>query len=401
MSSRPIDPDLGLKRLTDDGFRIEVRDQHLLLHDVPYVTSSRQISRGALICTYLTSGNTVLPPDNHQVWWTGEYPCLANGTPIEQIRNEDQAKELFPGCSISHRFSNKPDGIGAFPDYYSKLLHYVLLIQSQAQAIDPDIDARGVPQNALVAQTSSPFAYPDTASARASIQSTAGLLSAKRVAIIGLGGTGSYILDQVAKTPVRSIDLYDGDIFQSHNAFRSPGAASAEDIARNLNKAEYFKMKYESMHTGIVSHPVQLSAQNISELIDLDFVFVCVDRGSTRRIIFEHLLAQRVPFIDVGLNLRMMAATGKLLGICRCTLCAPEQNAHFSQYVPLDDETGDEIYQQNIQIADMNAMNAQLAVMKWKQFCGFYQDDFRAFNLTFTVNTMSLARDVMVPRSDT
>lgn len=42
----------------------------------------------------------------------------------------------------------------------------------------------------------------------------------------------------------------------------------------------------------------------------------------------------------------------------------------------------------------MNALNAQLAVLKWKQYLGFYQDDFEAHNLTFTVNTPSLVRDV-------
>ncbi len=31
-------------------------------------------------------------------------------------------------------------------------------------------------------------------------------------------------------------------------------------------------------------------------------------------------------------------------------------------------------YSRNIQIADLNALNAALAVIKWKKFCGFYRD---------------------------
>jgi hypothetical protein len=40
-----------------------------------------------------------------------------------------------------------------------------------------------------------------------------------RIAIVGVGGSGSYILDQVAKTWVDRIDLFDGDVFENHNAF--------------------------------------------------------------------------------------------------------------------------------------------------------------------------------------
>lgn len=43
----------------------------------------------------------------------------------------------------------------------------------------------------------------------------------ERVAIVGVGGTGSYILDMVAKTWVREIHLFDSDRFLQYNAFRS------------------------------------------------------------------------------------------------------------------------------------------------------------------------------------
>ena len=74
-------------------------------------------------------------------------------------------------------------------------------------------------------QPETPFNYIDTASSRAEIDVvTAKLAKLKRIAIVGLGGTGSYVLDLVAKTPVWEIHLYDGDAFLQHNAFRSPGA---------------------------------------------------------------------------------------------------------------------------------------------------------------------------------
>lgn len=395
MSEKQIVPDSGLQRLVDDRYQVEIREQHLLLHGVPYVDGGRNLGIGTLACTYVQNAGAVLPPDNHQVWWTGDYPCFATGLPIEQIRNEDGAKELFSGFTIRHRFSNKPDGATGFNDHFSKLVHYVNLIQAQAKAIDSTVDAQGDRRDAVEHSVPSPFAYPDSASARAEIQATSNRLALKRVAIVGLGGTGSYVLDQIAKTPVSEIHLFDGDLFLQHNAFRAPGAASQEELAEKPFKTNYFKRKYEAMHLGIVAHPYHLEPANIGEMTDFDFVFVCVDRGAIRRMLFEHLTATNIPFIDVGMDLQQVKATGKLIGSCRFTLCTPEQKDHFTQYAPVSDTDEDAIYRQNIQIADMNALNAQLAVMKWKQHFGFYQDDFKAHNGTFSVNSTSLARDVI------
>lgn len=395
MSEKPIDPDSGLQRLVDDGYQVEVREQHLLLHGVPYVNNGRNLGTGTLACTYVQNAGITLPPDNHQVWWTGDYPCFASGAPIEQIRNEDGSKDLFSGLTIRHRFSNKPDGAPGFKDHFSKLVHYVNLIQAQAKAIDATVEARGETRDAVASSAPSPFAYPDSASARAEIQATSNRLALKRVAIVGLGGTGSYVLDQIAKTPVSEIHLFDGDLFLQHNAFRAPGAASQEELAAQPLKTNYFKGKYQAMHLGIVAHPYHLEPANIGEIAGFDFVFVCVDRGAIRRMLFEHLTATNIPFIDVGMDLQQVQATGKLIGSCRFTLCTPEQKEHFPQYAPMSDDDEDAIYRQNIQIADMNALNAQLAVMKWKQYFGFYQDDFKAHNGTFSVNSTSLARDVI------
>ena len=43
------------------------------------------------------------------------------------------------------------------------------------------------------------------------------------VAIVGLGGTGSYCTGSLlAKTHVKNIHLFDGDVFEQHCAFRAP-----------------------------------------------------------------------------------------------------------------------------------------------------------------------------------
>jgi hypothetical protein len=398
MSLKLTGPDSGLQRLCDEGFELDIQQQHLLVHSVPYVAPDRTVKRGTMVSLFIESGGSILPPcqngDTHQVWWTGEYPCFADGRPIEEIRNEDSCQELLKGCTVKHRFSNKPAGWDNFPDHYTKMVHYVTLLESQARVIDSSADAR-TGRTIKTEEVQSVFQYADTASARAEITTTSARLALRRVAIIGIGGTGSYVLDQIAKTPVGEIHLFDGDTFLQHNAFRSPGAATLEDIEERLPKTDYFQRKYSAMHRGIVSHPHHLDESNVGNLTGFDFAFICVDRGTARALLANYLVTNEIPFIDVGMNLHMAKESGKLMGTSRYTLATPEQSDHLAQYLPMEDEEEDLLYRQNIQVADMNAMNAQLAVMKWKQYLGFYQDDFSSHNGTFSVNLMSLTRDVM------
>lgn len=398
MSSKPIAPDLAPQELVDAGYEVEVRQQHLLVHAVPYVTADKQVKRGTIVCLYLQSGGSVLPPnptngDSHQVWWAGEYPCFADGSPMSQLENEHTRQELFPGCTIDHRFSNKPFGVDAYQDHYQKVTHYVGLIQAQARVLEPQATA----QTGRLVETeegTSVFHYADTASARAEIMTTSARLAMGKVAIVGLGGTGSYVLDQLAKTPIQEIHLFDGDLFLQHNAFRSPGAATVEEIRARLAKTEYFQRRYDAMHRGVRSHPYYLDETNISELGGFNFVFVCVDKGEARKLIFSTLLALGIPFIDVGMNLQLVKQSMKLVGSCRVTIATPHAHGHLEQCVPMNDGDEDVLYRQNIQVADMNALNAQLAVMRWKQYCGFYQEDFVTNNVLFSVNMSSLAREV-------
>ena len=393
MSAGPIALDTAYARLRAEGYEVELREQHLLVHAVPYVTAGCMVASATLVCTYVESAGVIQTPDNHQVWWTGSFPCRANGTPLAALRNEDGARELLPGITIQHRFSNKPEGLAAFTEHYTKMVHYVTLISDQARVIDPTVDARTgriiepKPEDSV-------FYYADTASVRAGIMPATRKFLTRRVAIVGLGGTGGYVLDQVAKTPVSEIHLFDGDEFKQHNAFRAPGAATIDELRERLPKVEYFKRRYNAMHRAITAHPYRITAENVSELRGFDFVFVCVDKGPARALIMQFLKLERVPFVDVGLSLHLVPETESLVGTCRVTVATADQNDHLARYVPNAEDPDDVLYGRNVQVADFNAINAMLAVMKWKQLVGFYSDDFGAHHLTFSPGSMSLTRDV-------
>ena len=180
------------------------------------------------------------------------------------------------------------------------------------------------------------------------------------------------MLDLVAKTPVKEIHTYDGDTFYQHNAFRSPGAASGDELRAKLPKVTYFKNLYSKMHRGIIDHAVYVDAGNVEELRSMDFVFLCLDSGPAKKLIVEKLEEFNLPFIDVGMGIQLN--NGALGGIVRVTTSTSAKRDHLRDRVSFGDTARGNEYDRNIQIADLNALNAALAVIKWKKLFGFYRD---------------------------
>lgn len=125
---------------------------------------------------------------------------------------------------------------------------------------------------------------------------------------------------------------------------------------------------------------------NVAELAQFDFVFVCVDSGSARRTILEFLGSTNVPFIDVGMDVQVTDDSRRLWGMCRVTTSAPGIRHHVSKRVSMVDRGEDGLYAANIQVAELNAFNAVLAVIRWKRLLGYYLDDSGDHDCTFATS---------------
>ena len=368
MSHSLINRSADLKRLDDEGYEVEVRSGHLLLNHVPYVTEARAIKYGTLVSELSLAGDTTTTPGTHVVMFAGAMPCDPQGHPLTQISHSSGRQELAAGLVVDHSFSSKPPG--GYPDYYRKMTTYEAIISGQAQSIDASVTAQTFA--VVEAQNEdSVFRYMDTASSRAGIGAITGKLRVGAVAIIGLGGTGSYILDLVAKTPVREIHLFDGDKLGQHNAFRSPGAPSIETLRAAPQKAAHYRDIYAEMRRNIVAHGY-VDESVVGCLRAMDFVFIAVDKGRSRRLVVEELEKFGVPFIDVGMGVEEVE--GSLLGQLRVTASTDRSRDQVRSTLPISDRDGEDDYSRNIQIADLNALNAALAVIRWKKLYGFYTD---------------------------
>jgi hypothetical protein len=236
------------------------------------------------------------------------------------------------------------------------------------------------------------FKYPDTNSSRAGITALNLKFEGQKIAIIGVGGTGSYILDLISKTHIAEIHLYDPDVFQVHNAFRAPGACGVDTFPNDgkLLKVDYYTEIYSQLRNGIIPHPVYVDNENIAEFSKYDFVFISVDKNKVRSEIITALIKLNVPFIDVGMGVNLV--DDKLLGTVRVTAGTAERNKHIAHRIGAEEFAENE-YASNIQIVELNCFNATLAVMRWKKMVGFYQDLKGEYNNLFFINTGKLLNE--------
>ena len=380
-----------LKQLRDEGYELELKGGYLFIHHIPYVNSNREIKFGSLVSELtLANPTTTSRPNTHAIYFIGEKPCNKDGIVINEILNSSGDQQLAEGVRINHFFSSKPQ-CGYYSNYYEKVTSYIEILSAHARVIDNRVTAATF-KPILDNENPSVFKYTDTNSSRANIGQMNSKFAKQKIAIIGLGGTGAYILDLVAKTPVQEIHLFDGDDFLQHNAFRSPGAASIKKLEKGIKKVFYYEEIYAEMHNGIIPHDEYITEENVEFLSKMSYVFICVDKNSGRNNIFQSLIKFGIPFIDVGLG--VSSVEDKLIGTIRVTSGSSLKNDHLNKRIPQDENDHDNNeYATNIQIADLNSLNAVLAVIKWKKMSGFYQDLKEEYHCTYSINTAQLLND--------
>ncbi|MGW2867900.1 ThiF family adenylyltransferase [Kitasatospora sp. NPDC001225] len=386
MSSAPLVRDPDLSRLLDDGYDVVVQAGHLVVRSIPYVTEAREVRYGFLTYPVTISGDRVVSDTDHRIWFGGSAPCDEHGRRLPMVNPE--VRVITEEMRADFMLSSKPGPVG-YPDQYTKVTAYVRMIADQAQAVDGTVTATpGAAWQEV--EDDSPFVYRDTATSRAGLTAVNRRFRGHRIVIVGLGGTGGYILDQVAKTEVDSILLVDGDCFDNHNAFRAPGAASLETLRSRPNKAAYFAGVYSQMHRGISVCEEYLDADNLNVLAGATFVFLASDDALSKLAIMDWLDAQDVPYIDVGLGVEEV--DGRLTGLLRVSTILPGRRAKARGRIPAPAPERDD-YGRNIQTADLNALNAVLAVARWKRHLGVYADATGETFSTFSLITNEIANE--------
>lgn len=380
MSIPLIDRNNDLKKLKDEGYNVLIVNNNLVVKGIPYVNKERQILFGTIYCPLTLSGDITVAPQDHTVRFVGEHPCDQFGNEEKSYVNSHQSHTLTGDIIGSYYFSSKPQN-GSYSDFYTKMKKYIDLLSAPAKSIDASVLAQNFAYESY--NDNSVFKYPDTNSARAGVSHLSERMNGQKIAIVGLGGTGSFVLDFVSKTPVAQISIFDGDDMYNHNSFRIPGAMDLEELKQRPSKVSYLKSKYDKFRHGIMAHEVFLDESNVNLLYGHDFVFLTVDQAAAKQPIMDYLIASRIPFVDLGMGISLVQDS--LRGVIRKTLITPDNKTYLNK-IAIGQAADDDIYATNIQISELNALNAVMGVLAWKKMNSFYLSEATFLHSTFIID---------------
>lgn len=391
MFQRLVSHNEDLRRLVEKGYAVGFDSNCLVVRDVPYLDQNLDLQWGALIAKLEFIDQEHVIQTDHQVYFSGSMPHNLDGSPVKNLGGGETQLPLSDASRdvvVRRSFSNKPRKTGKYHDFFHKIEAYIALISGPAMELhDADPLTFSV---AAGAQADPIFTFQDTITSRAEITDLRERFASEVVAVIGLGGTGAFVLDFLVRTPVREIRAFDRDRYCVHNAFRSPGPTVAVELGQS--KAEVYSGRYGGFRKGLTIERKYVDSTSAAELDGVTFAFVCVDKGPARAEIFEALMSREIPFIDVGMGLNRRR--GPLSGMLRTTYYSKEHQRHL-RGMGLSEltEEPEGIYRTNIQISELNALNACLAVIRFKQLRGFYLEEKPFYNLLFEVGDVSLIRE--------
>ena len=76
------------------------------------------------------------------------------------------------------------------------------------------------------------------------------------------------------------------------------------------------------------------------------------------------------------------------------TVGTPTVHSHIEQVISFADGPENNVYR-NIQIVDLNMLNAALAVIRWKKWLGFYADDVNEYHSLYNIQTGSIIKGIV------
>lgn len=122
------------------------------------------------------------------------------------------------------------------------------------------------------------------------------------VGIVGLGGTGSHVVQGLAYLGVKDFLLIDGDRIEETNLNRLIGGCET-DIEKQTPKVEIAERLIRCIQPGAEITKIfdyLRSAEALKTLITRPYIFGCVDNEGARLILMEVAVAYDISFIDLA-----------------------------------------------------------------------------------------------------
>lgn len=139
------------------------------------------------------------------------------------------------------------------------------------------------------------------------------LFAKLHIGIVGLGGTGSPVAEQLCRLGVGRLSLFDGDRLDITNVNRVYGSTTAD---AGILKVDIAKRHLENIGLGTV---IEVFPKHITEfdtaltLRDCDIVLGCTDKEIPRAILIQLSVRYSIPVLDLGVLIS--SEGGKISGV--------------------------------------------------------------------------------------
>jgi molybdopterin-synthase adenylyltransferase len=136
------------------------------------------------------------------------------------------------------------------------------------------------------------------------------LLSGSKIGVVGLGGGGSHVCQQLALLGVGGITLVDPDTVEEKNRNRIVGARPS-DATNHVKKGEVMRRMTSELNPQVKVNIVTEkfpSDNSIRELKECDIVIGCVDTLHSRKELQSFAWRHLIPYVDIGLTILLADA---------------------------------------------------------------------------------------------
>jgi hypothetical protein len=210
-------------------------------------------------------------------------------------------------------------------------------------------------------------------------------IQSKRIAVVGAGGLGSHVIQQLAFLGVGKLAIIDSDTVQETDLNRLIGSLESDvnatkkvDVSKRLVNQINSRIKVDSVTEDLINE------KSFSAIKQSNFVFGCVDNDAARLVLTELCSAYEIPYVDAASDINKGEGTepprygGRVLvnndknGCLYCYSLISIEDARRGLMSPDDRKDEDAIYgvpknllQTGPAVVSINGVVASLAVTEF------------------------------------
>lgn len=140
------------------------------------------------------------------------------------------------------------------------------------------------------------------------------LIGSVTIGLIGYGGGGSQVGQQLAHVGFRRLVVVDDDVVEDHNLNRLVGA-TAEDAVKGTPKVEVARRVIKGVLPKAPVRPIQGLWESVAkELRAVDLLIGCVDSFGQRDALERFCRRFLIPYIDIGMDVIASEAGHRIIG---------------------------------------------------------------------------------------